>query len=78
MSTIGTNDASITPGAWTPTRATIGPITAAREYAGEVAFSPIARASTNPIAFGLSVAGAADVRGVSSTMVPHWCTVNGA
>ncbi len=76
MRTIGTKDASITPGACTPTSATIGPITAAREYAGEVALSPMARASANPIAFGLSVA--AGVRGVSSTMVPHWCCVNGA
>jgi hypothetical protein len=31
MSSIGTNDASSTPGAYTPTSATIGPITAASE-----------------------------------------------
>ncbi len=31
MSSIGTNDASSTPGAWTPTRATTGPRTAASE-----------------------------------------------
>src|SRR5680860_1258519 len=36
--------------------AAIGPITAAREYAGEVAASPITSASTNPIASDFSEA----------------------
>ena len=54
ISAIGTNEASSTPGAYTPTSAAIGPITAAREYAGDVAFSPMTSESTNPIAPALS------------------------
>ncbi|WP_406066018.1 hypothetical protein OG462_41060 [Streptomyces sp. NBC_01077] len=38
--------------------------------------SRVRKTSTNPIAFGSSVAAA--VRGVSSAMVPHWCGVDGA
>lgn len=40
-----------------PTSATIGPITAASEYAGEVALSPITSASTNPIALAFNPSG---------------------
>ena len=65
ISAIGTNEASSTPGAYTPTSAAIGPITAAREYAGEVAASPMTSASVKPIASALrwaSVAGAVMIR----------------
>jgi hypothetical protein len=51
MSSIGMKLAIRIPDAATPTMTTIGPSTAASEYAGEVALSPIARASTNPMAF---------------------------
>ena len=72
ISAIGTNDASSTPGAKTPTSAAIGPITAAREYAGEVAARPMTSASTNPIASALSLAGptSAAVIGAPSGGVP--------
>ena len=65
---MGTNDATSTPGAKTPTRAAIGPITAASEYAGEVAASPMTRASTNPIASLFSCAG---VPGASCVATPQ-------
>ncbi len=54
MSSIGTNEARKTPGAYTPTRATTAPTTAASEYAGDVEARPMTRASTKPIAPCLS------------------------
>ena len=50
MRNIGTNDASIAAGAWTPTITVSVPITAASEYAGAVDESPIASDSVKPIA----------------------------
>ena len=55
ISSIGTNDASSTPGALTPMRATSAPMIAASEYAGEVEASPITSASTKPMAPGRRV-----------------------
>jgi hypothetical protein len=50
MKNIGTNEASSTAGACTPTATTTSPITAASEYAGAVDASPITSASVKPIA----------------------------
>ena len=73
MRSMGTNEASITPGAATPTRATIGPMTAANEYAGDVAFKPIASASTNPIAPASSVSVVALSTGDDAIVVSLGC-----
>ena len=69
ISSIGTNEASRTPGACTPTSATIGPRTAAREYAGDVDARPMTRASPKPTASGRRVAS-----GGGSTDVPEALT----
>ena len=50
MKNIGTNEASSTAGACTPTATTTSPITAASEFAGAVDASPITSASVKPIA----------------------------
>src|SRR6478609_6150031 len=76
---MGTNDAKSAPGANTPTNATIGPMIAASEYAGDVDASPITIELTKPIAPGLSVAAASGFSpGDCFAMVPSWSGPNWA
>src|SRR6478736_5064596 len=76
---MGTNDAKSAPGANTPTNATIGPMIAASEYAGDVDARPITIELTNPIAPGLSVAAASVFSpGDCSTIVPSGSGPDGA